>query len=104
MPGFCGMLTLPSDMRTAPPIRSWRKGCEEVSYSSIGSSGFIDSGVGGRVAMNCSEAARAMPVPHTCGTRAVFHAWAMAAIFLHSVNPPEDERQLQSEGGSNGLP
>src|SRR5215207_4630800 len=46
--GFCGILTLPSDMRTAPPIKSWRKGCEEVSYSSIGSSGFIDSGVGDR--------------------------------------------------------
>src|SRR5215203_2261136 len=90
--GFCGMLTLPSDMRTASPIRSWRKGCEEVSYSSIGSSGFIDSGVGGKVAMNCREAASPMPVPQTCGMTAVFHAWARAAIFLHSVNPPEEQR------------
>ena len=32
----------------AEGVRSWRKGCEEVSYSSIGSSGFIDSGVGDR--------------------------------------------------------
>src|SRR5215208_111187 len=79
-------------MQTAPPIRFWRKGCEEVSYSSIGSSGFIDSGVGGKVAMNCREAASPMPVPQTCGMTAVFHAWARAAIFLHSVNPPEEQR------------
>ena len=86
------LFTLPSDMPIAPPMRSWRKGCEEVSYSSIGSSGFIESGVGGRVAMNCKEAASPMPVPHTWGTRAVFQAWAMAAIFLHSVKPPEEQR------------
>ena len=85
-------------MRTPPPIRWWRKGCEEVSYSSIGSSGFIDSGVGGKVAMNCREAASPMPVPHTCGTTAVFHAWAMAAI-LHSVNP---RRSRGRAGGCRG--
>ena len=37
--------------------------------------------------MNCKEAASPMPVPQTCGTTVVFHAWAMAAIFLHSVKP-----------------
>ena len=37
--------------------------------------------------MNCKEAASPMPVPQTCVTTVVFHAWAMAAIFLHSVKP-----------------
>src|SRR4028119_2283623 len=92
MPGPCGTGTFPCTAETAPPMRSARKGCDDLSYSSIGSSGFKDSGVGGSVAMNCKEAANPIPEPQTCGTTAVVHAWATAAIFLHSVNPPEEQR------------
>jgi hypothetical protein len=60
MPGLCGTATFPSSVEIAPYIRSARKGCEEVSYSSIGSSGFSESGVGGSVAMSCREAASPM--------------------------------------------
>ena len=38
------------------------------------------------------EAASPIPEPQTCGTTAVFHAWATAAIFLHSLKPPEEHR------------
>src|SRR3712207_4097875 len=92
MPGPCGTGTLPFTAEIAPPMRSSRKGCDDVSYSSIGSSGFKDSGVGGGVAMSCKEAANPIPEPQTCGTTAVVHAWAKAAIFLHSVKPPEEQR------------
>ena len=55
--------------------------------------------------MNCREAARPMPVPQTWGTTEVFHAWAMAAIFLHSVKPPEEHQiRLQNVQCAFGHP
>src|ERR687894_2869572 len=73
-------------------MRSSGNGCDERSYSSIGSSGWRESGLGGRVDMNCREAASPTPVPQTWGTTEVFHACATAAIFLHSVKPPDEHR------------
>jgi hypothetical protein len=65
-----------------------RIGCSDWSNSNNGSSGCNAGGLCGNTAISCNDAAKATPVPQTCGLTRRPNAFAMSAIFLHSEMPP----------------
>ena len=66
-PGPCGILSKPFCGMIGSRSSSVLKGFSVVSYSKIGSIGLADIEAGGIVAMRCKFAAKATPLPQTCG-------------------------------------
>src|SRR5215472_13351422 len=86
-PAPVGTSTQPAWCRVGSVNTAIRIGCSDWSSSSSGGIALRPGGLSGSAAISCKDAAKATPVPHTCGLTRTPKAFAISAIFFAFGDP-----------------